>query len=422
MKSKESSDSRPEEEGFRRRIGAWVRAKPLRALLAAAGALTLLLLARWLVPDAVDTVKLERREVVETLVTTGRVRSVSRSGIGVSMPGIVTGVEAREGDRVAGGQLLLTLEDGEARASVEEARARLLGAEAALARVGSVDLPTATAALDAATMEADQLRRDVGRLRTIYEAGGLSLQEMEQAERAAEEAEARLANSRTRAASLGAGGPDRRAAEAEVTRAREALDMASARLDLTQLRAPAAGTVLIRRVEPGDAVQPGRILMEVALDGPTELLIFPDERSVAHLREGQAAIASADAFPDRQFPAAVSWIAPVVDPQQGTIEVRLRVPDPPAYLLADMTVSVNVEVDRRASALTLPLPTVRAPLTDTAWVLVARGGRAERIPVDVGIRDGHSIEVISGIDEDDVVIATTMEPGARVRPRSRGDS
>src|SRR5690606_31658565 len=109
----------------------------------------------------------------------------------------------------------------------------------------------------------------------------------------AESAQARLESVRASAGSLAAGGADRRVAEAAAAQAREALGAALARLELTQVRAPAAGTMLVRSVEPGDAVQPGRVLMEIALDGPTELLAFPDERAVARLRVGQAAVASA---------------------------------------------------------------------------------------------------------------------------------
>jgi HlyD family secretion protein len=118
----------------------------------------------------------------------------------------------------------------------------------------------------------------------------------------------------------------------------------------------------------------------------------------------------------------VARIAPVVDPQQGTIEVRLSVPAPPDYLLPDMTVSVNVELERRAGAWTLPLEAVRAPLTDTAWVLLVRDGRAVRAPVDVGIRDERFIEVVSGVGRADPVVAEpagAVEPGARVRARPR---
>jgi HlyD family secretion protein len=380
------------------------------------------LLVQRFLPDAVATVTLERRAVVETLVTTGRVASVSRSAVGAPLTGTVARVEVEEGDHVSADELLLALEDAEPRAAVAEARARLAAAEAALARVTSVELPSAAAALDAATLEARQLRLDADRLQVLYEAGGLSLHELEMAQQAAEAAQARLEGARTSAKSLARGGADRRAAEAGVAQARQALDAALARLELTRVRAPAAGTVLIRAVEPGDVVQPGQALLQIALDGPTELLVFPDERAVARLRVGQAAVASADAFPDRRFAATVARIAPVVDPQQGTIEVRLAVPKPPAYLLSDMTVSVNIELDRRPSAWTLPLEVVRAPLTDTAWVLVVRDGRAERARVDVGIRDERFIEVISGVAPGEPVVAEPagkVEPGARVRARPR---
>ena len=182
--------------------------------------------------------------------------------------------------------------------------------------------------------------------------------------------------------------------------------------------------MLIRNAEPGDAVQPGTVLMEIAIDGPTELIVFPDERSLGDLREGQPALASADPFPDRSFDAAVTRIAPVVDPQQGTIEVRLTVPAPPSYLLPDMTVSVNIVVDRRAAAWTLPIGVVRAPLSDTAWVLVVRDGRAERAAVELGIRDDQFIEIIAGVLPDAPVVAETpgtVEPGSRVRSRPLRD-
>jgi HlyD family secretion protein len=65
-------------------------------------------------------------------------------------------------------------------------------------------------------------------------------------------------------------------------------------------------------VEPGELVQPGRTVLEVLCDGPVELIIAPEEQNLALLREGQPAIAAADAFPERRFAATVRWIAPAV--------------------------------------------------------------------------------------------------------------
>ncbi len=406
------------------RVVAWVRRHPRRAVAIGVGAVLLFLLLRWLIPDAVSTVTLESRPVVETLVTTGRVRSVSRTDVGAPLVGTVDRVFVQEGDRVSAGELLFVLDDAELRAAADEARSALRVAEAARGRVATVELPSAASALDAAQLEAEQLARDVERMRVLFDAGGVSRQELEVAQREAEAAEARLARARASAVSFAEGGADRASADAAVAQARDAVDAALARLELTRVRAPSSGTVLIREVEPGDAVQPGAVLMQIALDGPTELIVFPDERSLGDLREGQPALASADPFPDRSFDAAVTRIAPVVDPQQGTIEVRLTVPAPPSYLLPDMTVSVNIVVDRRAAAWTLPIGVVRAPLSDTAWVLVVRDGRAERAAVELGIRDDQFIEIIAGVLPDEPVVAETpgtVEPGSRVRSRPLRD-
>jgi HlyD family secretion protein len=183
--------------------------------------------------------------------------------------------------------------------------------------------------------------------------------------------------------------------------------------------APAAGTVLIRDVEPGDAAQPGRTLLELALDGPTEIVVFPAEENLGGIRVGALATASADAYPEQSFPARVSLVAPSVDAAQGTVEVRLRVDEPPPYLLPDMTLSVNIEAGRREGASVLPEEAVRGLGTPGPWVAVVRDGRLERQDVEVGLRAGAWVEILSGLAESDAVVSAAGSPelGARVRVR-----
>jgi HlyD family secretion protein len=76
--------------------------------------------------------------------------------------------------------------------------------------------------------------------------------------------------------------------------------------------------------------------------------------------------------------------------------VRLRVPEPPAYLKPDMTVSVEVVIGRNESALALPLEAVRDVETPEPWVLLARDGEAVKLPVKVGLRGVGRIEITEG--------------------------
>ncbi len=112
--------------------------------------------------------------------------------------------------------------------------------------------------------------------------------------------------------------------------------------------------MLTRNAEPGDLVQPGRILFEIARAGATEVLVPLDEKNLEVLALGQPAMCIADAYPSRPFPAQVSFIAPSVDPQRGSVDIRLTVAPVPDFLRQDMTVSVNVETGRRDSAVVVP--------------------------------------------------------------------
>jgi translation initiation factor RLI1 len=73
-----------------------------------------------------------------------------------------------------------------------------------------------------------------------------------------------------------------------------------------------------------------------------QLVLQIDEKNLHLLRLNQAAVASADAYPDQKFDAELVYINPRVDPLRGSVEVKLYVPKPPAYLQQDMTVSVDL--------------------------------------------------------------------------------
>lgn len=368
-------------------------------------ALALVLVVGWIAfrtttPTTVSGVAMQKRDLVSTLVLVGRVRPPSRVQAGATMVGTVRRVFVRQGDTVHRGQILVALDDREARAAVAQA-------EAALAEVRA----QSRAAVTQAENEAQQAARDLERMETVFRAGASTQQQLEQARQRADDARSRLEAAQAHT---------QPGANAAVARAQASLDAARARLALTRVMAPADGVVLNRAVEPGDAVQPGRALLDLALDGPTELVVFPSEDNLGQLRVGAPATASADAFPDSTFPARVSLIAPAVDPTQGTVEVRLAVDAPPAYLRPEMTVSVNIEAGRSPGTWVLPEEAVRGLGTDTPWVAVARNGRLARQPVSVGLRADRFVQVLSGVEPEELVVPPNGSPdlGKRVRVRS----
>ena len=259
--------------------------------------------------------------------------------------------------------------------------------------------------------------RRLQRVEALFQAGAVPQSDVDDARREADVARSRLRAAEVAARSTAAGGSGERVAVQDVAMARAALASAEARLRQTRVAAPAGGTILSRAVEPGDVVQPGKTLLVMELDAETLLLAQPDEKNLGQIRVGQKALASADAYPGRSFAAEVIYVAPGIDPERGTVDVKLRVPDPPEYLKTDMTLSIDIETARKPGALVVPLDSVR-DAADQPWVLVVKDGRAVRRDVKLGLKGGSVAEILSGISEGDLVVRDPdAEPGARVRVR-----
>ena len=197
---------------------------------------------------------------------------------------------------------------------------------------------------------------------------------------------------------------------------------AAARLRYTRIAAPVDGVLIARTVEPGDGVQPGKVLMVLSPKADMQLVLQIDEKNLYLLRLNQAAVASADAYPDQKFDAALVYINPRVDPLRGSVEVKLHVPKPPVYLQQDMTVSVDLAVARRPQSLWVAQTAVQGAgpgaAPGPAWVWVVREQRAQRQNVTLGLIHQGRAEVLTGLADGDWLVQSplpNLHDGARVR-------
>ena len=367
-------------------------------------------LFRWWQGPVVPSYTLSAMPLVQNVVATGGVATVSRAQVGSEISAVVLQRLVQEGDQVKPGDLLVVLKSDELLAQVRQA-------ELALTELASSRRPQAAAELASAKAQLEQASREATRRRNA-EAGILSREEVEQAVEAERVARNNYETARVKAAALAAG-------QVEEASLREQLAVAQAQLAKTKIRAAVAGTVLTRDVEPGDLVQPGQTLFTIALTGNTEIRVPLDERNLPQLALQQNATVISDAYPDQSFPARINFIAPSIDPQRGTVEVRLTVNPVPDFLRQDMTVSVNVETAKRARALAIPNDALSSIKGDKAVVLMVRDGKVQRQQITLGLRGLAMSEVKSGLSEGDQVLAdaeSSLEDGTRVRLKPQQSS
>lgn len=374
--------------------------------------------AAWLRGPQVQVIEMQRAPLVRTLQFSARVATLSRVDIGSTITGRVAQVLVAEGASVQAGDALVQLEDQEWRAALAQARAAEQQAQARLAGLRGSGRTASQAGLAQAQASERAAEAALVRAQQLVAQGFYSAAQLDEARRAAAVARAQASSARAQVQANADAGTDVVQARAQLDAARAATQAAQARLAQATLRAPSAARVLLRQVEPGQIVQPGKALLSLALAGPTQLVAQADERFLDQLRPGQGASVVADAFPGERFTARVLSLAPAVDAQRGAIEVKFTLAGPaPAFLREDMTLSVEVETARKDDALVLPQSALRAPAVgEQAEVLVLQDGRAALRKVRLGLRTLSAVEVQEGLAPGDAVLKNaSVQPGARVR-------
>lgn len=360
-----------------------------------------------------------RAEFVQSIVASGHVEAPFRVNVGSQITGVVADVPVDEGQTVKSGDTLIVLDDREAKAAVVQAEGSVAQSEARLRQLREFTLPSAEESLKQAQATLTNAQQVYDRTEELTKKGVATQATLDDATRALNVARAQVRAAEFLVYTNRPGGSDYVMAETQLNQARANLQTAQSRLSYTIVKAPRDGVLISRDVERGNVVQPNNVLMKLSPLVDTQLVVQIDEKNLGYIEIGQKAVASADAFPKQTFAAEVIYINPGIDLQRASVEVKLRVPQPPVYLRQDMTVSVDIEAARHEGALVVRSEGVRGLDSRRPWVLKAEGRHARRVNVSLGLVSGGKAEILSGLKEGDLVIPTTsdIQDGGRLRPR-----
>jgi membrane fusion protein (multidrug efflux system) len=213
---------------------------------------------------------------------------------------------------------------------------------------------------------------------------------------------------------------DEAAAQLAVATSRVAL--ARVALDRTEIRAPFDGVVGRRLVSPGDRVTDADPLVEIDAIDRLEAVFSMTDAGIVVARPGLSVEILVLPYPGERFRGEVFFVSPTVDPQTRRLTLKAWVPNPDRRLRAGLYANVELEVARRENALLVPEP---ALVTDRSGTYVWRVGaeqRAERVPVQTGLRKDGRVEVTLGLQSGDVVVAAgthKVVEGVRLSDASR---
>ena len=344
------------------------------------------------------------RDVDVTVAASGTVDPALE--LGLQFPGAATAqlatLEVEVGDVVAEGDVLATLKTEALEAAVASARSGVASARTAELQALQA-LETAEQAVVAARLNYEN----------IYDEYPSTIADQPNQHIALENAQAQQASAAAQLTAaqqqVAAAGPAKTSASAQLT-------SALANLENATMTAPRAGTIVAIASEVGEPIGATSVGTSgtsgfIILAGLNEFVVTADfaESDVVGIAPGQKVSLEFDALPDEPREGEVTHVAPfgAVDPSGAsltTYEVTVSVPNAPAGLRAGMTAQASITTEERLGVVAAPV-TALVPTEDGFVVRVqAEDGTISNVPVEVGIRGGYWVEIVSGLSEGDRVV------------------
>lgn len=378
----------------KRRSRRWIVATALVVVLAAAFIARSVLTGGEPSGPAYETEEVARGDLSVTVTATGTLEGLNTVEVGAEVSGRVLRVLVDFNDPVEVGQVLAVIDPETAKASHDEAVARLAAANAQIAQ--------AKATLDEAKLS-------LARAEEQSKLGLVTARDLESAQAAAARAKASYAG-----------------ATADATVSRATLTSATTKLGKTSVLSPVKGVVLSRMVEPGQTLTAGfttPILFKLTEDlKRMSLHVYVDEADIGRVRQGAEATFAVDAYASETFASKVLSIhnEPRTTQDVVSYEAILSATNDAGLLRPGMTATATIVSESRRDALLVPNAALRfdppppprsfgpAPPTQApaggphVWVL--DGVTARMVTVEPGASDGEKTEIVSG----------ELAPGARV--------
>ncbi|MBX9700619.1 MAG: efflux RND transporter periplasmic adaptor subunit [Acetobacteraceae bacterium] len=207
-------------------------------------------------------------------------------------------------------------------------------------------------------------------------------------------------------------------AEAAVDAAQARVGLAETRLAYTELRADAAGTVTARGAEPGEVVQPGRMVVQVAREDGRDAVFDVPPNLKDRAPEAPVIEVALTMDPRVRAQGRVREVSPQADPVTGTFRVRVGLIDPPAGLRLGSTVTGRMEIGGGA-AIEIPASALtRSQGQPAVWVVDPRAQTVALRPIEVSRFDPARVLVAGGLERGDIVVTAgvqALRPGQKVR-------
>jgi HlyD family secretion protein len=357
----------------------------------------------------VDVAPASRRDIATYVSLDGQIAPLEQSTLSFQQSGPILAIYVNEGDRVSAGELLAKIDDSTLRAQLAQDEA-LVAQSAARARSSTLGVPITKAQTSEAVQSAKAALANAqlayNQNQQLYRQGYVSQSQFEQARAAYVAAQTQYASAIANEQSTQVQSASAQADVAGVQSAAAQAQTLRTQIGQTSLYAPFDGIVTARLADPGAMASPSTQVLSVSRVDTVWININVPDEDLVYVHPGMTVTFNATQIGDRTFTGRIDTVNAV--PTQGTLSYRARIrqPNPGALLRGGMLVSVTIQKEKHPGAIVVPRSAVAQ--TDTGSnVFVVAGGKAEEVPVRVGLQTDTLSEVISPKVRPGTLVVTT---------------
>jgi len=372
----------------------------------------------------VPILKVSREDLTASITSNGKVEPISPVIARAQFPTFVDKIMAAEGQSVHRGQLILSLNAGDIRSQLAQARQDLLSAQTTLqnARAGGPpnEVAQLSGDLQAAKAKVANLERTRAALTDLVAKQAATQDELAQNQAALTEARANLQALEQKATALKQQtNVDAEAAGLRVKQAQGQVQSLEEKLRSATVTAEVDGTLYSLPVHAGDYVKAGDILAEMADLRQVRVRAFVDEPDLGWLAADEGVKVSWDAMPNRTWSGKVEQVPKQVVARgtRSVGEVLCSVQNDKVELLPNVNVEVQILVRERPGVLVVPRQAVGYD-KGQHYVFVFDGQKVHYRQIEVGVASKDKYEVVSGLalgDEIALPGEVALQDGTEVR-------
>ncbi|PYQ79931.1 MAG: hypothetical protein DMG03_24490 [Acidobacteria bacterium] len=213
-----------------------------------------------------------------------------------------------------------------------------------------------------------------------------------------------------------------RSLKASLQDRRAAFELAQKKLNDAVVRAPVAGSIAERLVQPGEYIRENTPVATIVQMNPLKLKTAIQERHAGLIRGGQTVEFFVEAFPDRKFIGRIAYVSPSVDQTTRTFPVEAIVDNPDRALKPGFFARGTALTKVDANVLAVP-ETAISTLAGVSTVYVIEHDKARQQQVSLGARQDRLVEIVAGLKGDETLATTNLNQlatGVAVRVERSG--